>query len=109
MTSSILGGFLVNHNWPPPPCFFISVDSKGTLSCFRINPYGSVDSKESYRRVFRAFLQVLILNDLMRDGLASEPDEGVHQRRKAECSSCCVAEIAAPKKRKARALRPRSR
>ena len=47
--------FLVNHNGVPPLVFFKSVDFKGTLSCFRINTYGSVDSKGSYRRVFRAF------------------------------------------------------
>ena len=41
------GRFLVNHNGAPPPGFFISVDSKGTLSCFRINTSGSVDSKDS--------------------------------------------------------------
>jgi len=41
-------GNLVNNNWAPPPQFFKSVDSKGTLSCFRINTYGSVDSKGSY-------------------------------------------------------------
>src|SRR5712691_9692154 len=40
-------GVLVNHNHPPPPLFFKSVDSKGTLSCFRINISGSVDFKDS--------------------------------------------------------------
>src|ERR1700674_1918581 len=27
-------GGQINHNHPPPPCFFKSVDFKGTLSCF---------------------------------------------------------------------------
>ncbi len=33
---------------PHPPRFLKSVDFKGTLSCFRINTYGSVDSKGAY-------------------------------------------------------------
>jgi len=24
---------LVNHNWAPPPCFFVSIDSRGFRSC----------------------------------------------------------------------------
>src|SRR5260370_30520570 len=44
---------LVNHNRPPLPGFFISVDFKGTLSCFRINTSRSVDSKGGYRRYYR--------------------------------------------------------
>src|SRR6266446_10695087 len=32
---ALCGGIVVNHNCYPPPPFFISVDSKGTLSCFR--------------------------------------------------------------------------
>ena len=35
---------LVNHNGDPPPCFSKAIDSKGTLSCFRINTFRSVDS-----------------------------------------------------------------
>src|SRR5713226_3323881 len=46
-------GFLVNHNRPPLPAFFISVDFKGTLSCFRINTSRSVDSKGGYGRYYR--------------------------------------------------------
>jgi hypothetical protein len=46
-------GFLVNNNRPPLPPFFISVDFKGTLSCFRINTCISVDSKGDYGRYYR--------------------------------------------------------
>jgi hypothetical protein len=46
-------GFLVNHNRPPLPAFFISVDFKGTLSCFRINTSRSVDSKGGYGRYYQ--------------------------------------------------------
>src|SRR6266481_4744157 len=49
----ILIGCVVNHNRPPLPAFFISVDFKGTLSCFRINTSGSVDSKGGYGRYYR--------------------------------------------------------
>jgi hypothetical protein len=45
--SAILA-FLVNNNRLPPPLFLRSVDSKGASSCFRINTFGSVDSKGSY-------------------------------------------------------------
>jgi hypothetical protein len=38
-------GFLVNNSRPPPPLFLKSIDFKGTLSCFRINTFGSGDSK----------------------------------------------------------------
>src|SRR5713226_9291861 len=35
---------LVNHDGDPSPCFSKVIDSKGTLSCFRINTCRSVDS-----------------------------------------------------------------
>src|SRR5260370_40191971 len=38
---------LVNHNRYPLPLFFVSVDFKGTLSCFTINTCESFDCKGS--------------------------------------------------------------
>src|SRR6266478_4537315 len=46
-------GFMVNHNRPPLPAFFISVDFKETLSCFRITTSRSVDSKGGYGRYYQ--------------------------------------------------------
>ena len=54
MGSVVPEKILVNHNCYPLPTFFISVDSKGTLSCFRMNTSGSVHSKR-VRGAFSAF------------------------------------------------------